>query len=82
MDESTSALDIETEKEVTNEIMNIKKDKTLIIIAHRLSTIEDSDLIYFLHKGKIIDSGTHNELIKNCKHYSQLYLHQRLTELN
>jgi ABC-type bacteriocin/lantibiotic exporter with double-glycine peptidase domain len=63
MDESTSALDIETEKEVTNEIMNIKKDKTLIIIAHRLETLKHCNIIYKLKKGRIVNSGSYNDMI-------------------
>ena len=63
MDESTSALDIETEKEVTNEIMNIKKDKTLIIIAHRLETLKHCNIIYELKKGRIVNSGSYNDMI-------------------
>ena len=63
MDESTFALDIETEKEVTNEIMNIKKDKTLIIIAHRLETLKHCNIIYKLKKGRIVNSGSYNDMI-------------------
>ena len=50
------------------------ENKTSIIIAHRLSTIVDSDLIYVLDKGKVIDSGKHNELLNRCELYSQLHL--------
>ena len=63
MDESTSALDIETEKEVTNEIMNIKKDKTLIIIAHRLETLKHCNIIYKLKKGRIENSASYKDMI-------------------
>jgi ATP-binding cassette, subfamily B, bacterial PglK len=64
MDESTSALDSETEKEIIDEIKFLKKDKTLIVIAHRLSTLKDCDRIYELKDGEIINSGTYKELVK------------------
>ena len=58
------------------------KNKTSLIIAHRLSTIEDSDIIYLLDKGKINGEGTHEELIKNNKLYSQLHLKRQLDSEN
>lgn len=63
MDESTSALDTETEKEIIDEIKFLKKDKTLIVIAHRLSTLRDCDRIYELKNGEIVNSGTYEELV-------------------
>ena len=63
IDESTSALDIETEKEVINEIMNIKKDKVLIIIALRLETLKHCNITYKLKKGRIVNSGSYNDMI-------------------
>ena len=58
------------------------KNKTSLIIAHRLSTIEDSDLIYVLDKGKVVDTGTHEEFLDKCKLYSQLQLHDDLNYAN
>ena len=63
MDESTSSLDSETEKEVVNEIQNLKGEKTLIVIAHRYSTVEQCDLIYRMDQGMIIDSGSYQQVI-------------------
>ena len=63
MDESTSSLDTETEKEIVEEIKQLKGDKTLIVIAHRISTIKDCDKIYRLDKGKIIDYGLPNKIL-------------------
>ena len=79
-DEATSALDNLTEQKVQSSIKKIMQNRTSLIIAHRLSTIEDSDLIYVLDKGKIVDSGTHNELIKKCQLYAKLQLQEELTQ--
>ena len=72
-DEATSALDNITQKEIQESIDNISKDYTIIIVAHRLSTIMNCNKIYMLDKGKIVDSGTHEELLKNNKEYQKLY---------
>ena len=64
MDESTSALDSETEKEIVREIKNLKGNITTIVIAHRLSTIEHCDTIFKLSKGRIIGYGPPKEMIK------------------
>lgn len=76
-DEATSALDNISQELVINSIEQLKQDKTIITIAHRLSTIENCDTIYFIDKGKIIDSGTHKYLLKNNKKYSTLYNKQK-----
>lgn len=72
-DEATSALDNETQSEIQDAINNLKGKHTILIIAHRLSTIVDADKIYVVDNGKIIDSGTHKYLLKNCKTYKKLY---------
>ena len=82
LDEATSSLDNLTEKKIQHSIKKLMKNKTSLIIAHRLSTIEDSDLIYVLDKGKVVDSGTHEELLDKCKLYSQLQLHDDLNYAN
>jgi len=64
MDEATSSLDYETEREIVQSINNIKKNKTVIVIAHRQSTIKNSDIIYYLRDGKLIDKGNFEELEK------------------
>ena len=64
LDEATSALDSESEKLVQDAILNLTKNRTTLVIAHRLSTIQNADLILVLKAGKIIQSGTHLELIK------------------
>ena len=63
MDEATSALDNETELEIIEEVKLLKGQKTLIVIAHRLSTVQHCDMIYRLECGKIIESGTPDEVL-------------------
>ena len=63
-DESTSALDVHTETKLFNDLENILKDKTVITIAHRLSTVKNVDKIYVLDDGKIVQSGSHEDLEK------------------
>jgi len=78
LDEATSSLDSESEKVIHDAIENLTKNKTTIIIAHRLATIKNCNKIFLFDKGKIIDSGTHNELINKSKIYSSLYEKQIL----
>ena len=73
MDEATSSLDSEAEKKVTDAIDKLVKDRTVIVIAHRLSTIINADKILVFENGKMIDSGTHKELIESSKTYKNLY---------
>ena len=72
-DEATSALDNETQNNIQSAINNLKDDYTIVIIAHRLSTIINCDEIFFMKDGKIENSGKHEELLKKCKSYKELY---------
>lgn len=72
-DEATSALDNETQSQIQQAINNLKEKHTVLIIAHRLSTIIDCDKIFVVNNGKIVDSGTHQELLKRCNYYKDLY---------
>jgi ATP-binding cassette, subfamily B, bacterial PglK len=63
MDESTSSLDVETEKEIIEEIQNLRGMKTLIVIAHRMSTIQHCDRIYHIKNGSVIKSGKFEEIV-------------------
>lgn len=72
-DEATSALDNETQSEIQNAIDNLKGEYTVLIVAHRLSTVIDSDKIFVVDDGKIIDSGSHKELLKKSEFYRNLY---------
>jgi ATP-binding cassette, subfamily B, bacterial MsbA len=76
LDEATSSLDADSEEKVQNAIMNLTKNKTTLVIAHRLSTILRSNKIIVLSQGKIIETGTHDELLKNSKIYKNLYSKQ------
>ena len=72
-DEATSALDNETQEEIHKAISNMKGKYTILIIAHRLSTVIDSDRIFLIDDGKVVDSGTHKELLANSSFYKKLY---------
>ena len=73
LDEATSSLDSETEEKIQNAIQLLTKDKTAVIIAHRLSTILNADKIYVIDKGKVLDSGTHDDLLENSEKYRNFY---------
>ena len=75
-DEATSALDSESEKHIQSALRELRGTRTTIVIAHRLSTIEGADRIYVMDEGKIIEHGTHQELIKLGGAYTKLYQHQ------
>jgi ATP-binding cassette, subfamily B, bacterial MsbA len=76
LDEATSALDTESELHVQAALDSLMKNRTSIVIAHRLSTIENADRILVLDKGKIVESGSHIELIALNAHYAKLYQKQ------
>ena len=76
LDDSTSALDMETEHELLKNLNKIKKGKTTILVAHRISAVKNADLIVFMKNGEIVEKGTHNELIEKKKHYYNVYKEQ------
>ena len=73
LDEATSSLDSETEQKIQDALKVLTKDKTTIVIAHRLSTILNSNKIYVIESGKIIDSGKHADLLINSKIYKNFH---------
>ena len=82
LDEATSSLDAETESKIQKAIGFLTKGRTTIVIAHRLSTILNSDVIYVIDKGKVIDYGKHDELIKSSETYKNFYEKQLKKNLN
>ena len=78
LDEATSALDTESEKIVQEAMNNLSEDKTTVTIAHRLSTIKNSDLIYVIDKGMVVEKGTHEELLNLNGIYRKLCDQQTL----
>lgn len=72
LDEATSALDNNTEKLVQQALDRLRSNRTSFVIAHRLSTIRNADLICVLHKGELVESGRHEELLENNGHYAHL----------
>jgi ATP-binding cassette subfamily C protein len=75
-DESTSALDVHTEAKLQVRLVPILENKTVITIAHRLSTVKNADTIYVIEEGKIVQSGTHNELEAEVGHYTEFIKQQ------
>lgn len=75
-DEATSALDSESELHIQEALDTLRKGRTTFVIAHRLSTIEKADLILVMEKGKIVESGTHKELLAKQANYSRLHAKQ------
>ena len=73
MDEATASLDSITEKEIANAMYKMKGQRTILIVAHRLSTVKNSDTIFLMDNGKIIDSGTYDELYERSEIFRGLH---------
>lgn len=73
LDESTANIDSETEQNVSRAIEELKQGRTTLVIAHRLSTIKNADMIYVLRKGRVIESGTHEQLLSLDGSYKKMY---------
>lgn len=73
LDDSTSAVDTETEFEIQKALRGVTGSKTTIVIAHRITSVQDCDRIIVLDKGRVIEEGSHDELIKNNGFYKKIY---------
>jgi ATP-binding cassette, subfamily B, bacterial len=80
LDEATSALDSESEHLIQKAISEILKNKTTFVVAHRLSTVKNASKILVLDHGKVVESGSHSELLKLNGQYANLYSHQLIAE--
>ncbi len=72
LDEATSAVDARSERLIQSALRKLRHDRTCLIIAHRLSTVRDADRIYVMRGGKVLSSGTHDELVESCEYYADL----------
>ncbi|OEE67189.1 hypothetical protein A1OO_15645 [Enterovibrio norvegicus FF-33] len=80
LDEATANIDSETEEAVKSALSNIQHGRTVIAVAHRLSTIKNADQILVMSKGKVVQRGTHDELVAQIGEYRELYLAQKEQE--
>ena len=76
LDEATSALDYDTESNVCRNLQNQLKGKTVFFITHRLNTVKNADQIVMMHEGRIVEQGTHEQLMNLGGRYASLYNHQ------
>ncbi len=76
LDEATSALDTESERKVQAALHELMKDRTTLVIAHRLSTVVDADLIYVIDRGRVVEQGSHQQLVDMDGIYARLYAMQ------
>ncbi|MBC7901679.1 MAG: ABC transporter ATP-binding protein [Saprospiraceae bacterium] len=80
LDDSLSAVDTYTEEKILHNLRDVRQDRTTLIVSHRVSTIRDADLICVLENGRIIERGTHQELLELGREYADLYQRQLLEE--
>lgn len=81
MDEATSSIDTETEQQIQRGLAEVLKGRTSFVIAHRLSTIRAADRILVIEKGRVVEQGTHGELVEAGGHYHDLYTEQSMRDI-
>jgi ATP-binding cassette, subfamily B, multidrug efflux pump len=80
LDDALSSVDTYTEERILSQLRGVRRDRTSLIVSHRISTVRDADLICVLDDGRIIERGTHNELLALGGEYADLYERQLLEE--
>jgi subfamily B ATP-binding cassette protein HlyB/CyaB len=81
LDEATSALDYESERIIKQNLNSIRKGRTVIMIAHRLSTVQSCDIIFVLDKGKLVEKGSHAQLLQRNGLYAYLFKQQEMESI-
>ena len=80
LDDALSAVDTATEERILSSLRQVREGKTVLIVSHRVSSVKDADFVIVLEEGKIIEKGTHEELLAFEGYYSELYRRQALEE--
>ncbi|MYB12938.1 MAG: lipid ABC transporter permease/ATP-binding protein, partial [Rhodospirillaceae bacterium] len=76
LDEATSALDTESERQVQAALDSLRRGRTTVVIAHRLSTIVDADIVYVLDEGRVVECGSHSDLVAAGGAFARLHAQQ------
>jgi ATP-binding cassette subfamily B protein len=80
LDDALSAVDTYTEEEILSRLRDVMRQRTAIIVSHRISTVRDADVIFVLDQGRLVERGTHDELIERGGLYAELHKKQLLEE--